>query len=196
MQPHECKAHTRTGHEIPEREWSYTSTCSLTSALYFGGWSTPHSARLPPGKTRYPLYRRLGGPKDHFGRVRKTSPPQRFDPQTVQIVASRYIDWAIAAHNAAKFSKETRSYTHRHGVTWTLATVWLPELLALYVWKGKWKVAGQAMKANRRTGGPVPLIPNLRNYMALYIIIFINCNWVVTRWRWLFYMYTKHEIGY
>ena len=27
-------------------------------------------------------------------------------------------------------------------------------------------------------------------------IIFINCNWVVTRWQWLFYLYTKHEIGY
>ena len=26
------------------------------------------------------------------------------------------------------------------------------------------------------------------------IIIFINCNWVVTLWQWLFYMYTKHEI--
>ena len=25
-----------------------------------------------------------------------------------------------------------------------------------------------------------------------YIIIkFINCNWVVTRWQWLFYMYTN-----
>ena len=29
-----------------------------------------------------------------------------------------------------------------------------------------------------------------------FIIIFIYCNWVVTRWQWLFYMYTKHEIGY
>ena len=28
------------------------------------------------------------------------------------------------------------------------------------------------------------------------IIIFINCNWVVTRWQWLFYTYTKYEIGY
>ena len=27
-------------------------------------------------------------------------------------------------------------------------------------------------------------------------IIIINCNWVVTRWQWLFYMYTKYEIGY
>ena len=24
----------------------------------------------------------------------------------------------------------------------------------------------------------------------------IYCNWVVTWWQWLFYMYTKHEIGY
>jgi len=30
----------------------------------------------------------------------------------------------------------------------------------------------------------------------IIIIIFIYCNWVVTRWQWLFYMYTKHEIGY
>ena len=28
------------------------------------------------------------------------------------------------------------------------------------------------------------------------IIIFIYCNWVVTQWQWLFYMYTEYEIGY
>jgi len=28
------------------------------------------------------------------------------------------------------------------------------------------------------------------------IIIFIYCNWVVTQWQWLFYMYIKYEIGY
>jgi len=31
--------------------------------------------------------------------------------------------------------------------------------------------------------------------VIIIIIIFINCNWVVTRWQWLFYMYTKYEIG-
>ena len=56
------------------------------------------SAALPPGKTRYPLYRRLGGPQGWSGRVRKICPPPAFDPQTVQPVASRYTDWAIAAH--------------------------------------------------------------------------------------------------
>jgi hypothetical protein len=26
--------------------------------------------------------------------------------------------------------------------------------------------------------------------------IFIYCNWVVTGWQWLVYMYTKYEIDY
>ena len=46
------------------------------------------------GKTRYPLYKRLGGLQGRSGQVRKISPPQRFDPRTVQPVASRYTDWA------------------------------------------------------------------------------------------------------
>ena len=49
---------------------------------------------LPPGKTRYPLYRRLGGPHSRSGQVRKISPPPEFDPRTVQPVDSRYTDWA------------------------------------------------------------------------------------------------------
>jgi len=54
-------------------------------------------AALPPGKTRYVLYRRLGGPQGRSGRVRKISPPPGFDPRTVQPVASRYTDWATPA---------------------------------------------------------------------------------------------------
>jgi hypothetical protein len=27
----------------------------------------------------------------------------------------------------------------------------------------------------------------------IIIIIIINCNWVVTRWQWLFYMYINME---
>jgi hypothetical protein len=53
------------------------------------------SAALPPGKIQYPLYRRLGGPQNRSGRVRKISPPPGFDPRTVQPVASCYTDWAI-----------------------------------------------------------------------------------------------------
>ena len=32
--------------------------------------------------------------------------------------------------------------------------------------------------------------------VIIIIIKFIKCNWVVTPWQWLFYVYTKYEIGY
>ena len=54
-------------------------------------------AALPSGKTPYPLYRRLGGTQGRYGMVWKISPPPGFDPWTVQPVASRYTDWAMAA---------------------------------------------------------------------------------------------------
>jgi hypothetical protein len=59
-------------------------------------------ADLPPRRTRFPLYRRLGGSQGRSGRVRKISPPPRFDLRTVQSVASRYTDWAIPAHDMRK----------------------------------------------------------------------------------------------
>ena len=65
----------------------YNSTLPSTSAIDGGGWSTPLPGRFTPGKTRYPLYRRLGGPQGRSGRVRKISPPSAFDPRTVQSVA-------------------------------------------------------------------------------------------------------------
>jgi len=52
---------------------------------------------LPPGKTRYPLYRRLGATQSRSGRMANILPPLGFNPRTVQLVASRYTDWAIAA---------------------------------------------------------------------------------------------------
>jgi hypothetical protein len=55
-------------------------------------------AALPPGKTRYPLYRRLGGPQDWSGWVQKISLPPGFDPRTVQPVASHYTDCTIPTH--------------------------------------------------------------------------------------------------
>jgi hypothetical protein len=56
-------------------------------------------AALPPGKTRYLLYRRLGGTQGRSGQVRKIYLPPGSDPRNVQAVASRYTDWAIRAHS-------------------------------------------------------------------------------------------------
>ena len=54
-------------------------------------------AALPPGMTRFPLYRTLGRPQGRSRRMRKISPPLGFDPRTAQLVARRYTDYAIPA---------------------------------------------------------------------------------------------------
>jgi len=54
-------------------------------------------AALPPRKTRYPLYRRLGGPQGWSGQVQKILPTPGFNSRTIYTVASRYTDYAIPA---------------------------------------------------------------------------------------------------
>jgi len=67
----------------------------MTTALEEGDGSASHPGRsLPPGKTRYPLYRGLGGPQGWSGQMRKISPPPGLGPRTVQPVASRYSGYA------------------------------------------------------------------------------------------------------
>jgi hypothetical protein len=79
----------------------YSSTLSLTSALAGVDGQGHAPAALPPGKTRYALYRRLGGLQGRSARVRKISPPPGIDRRTVQPVASHHTDWAIPSHLSA-----------------------------------------------------------------------------------------------
>ena len=66
----------------------------MTEALEGGEWSAACPRRtLPPGKTRYPLYRRLGGPQSRSGRAENLV-PTGIQSRTVQPVVSRYTDWA------------------------------------------------------------------------------------------------------
>jgi hypothetical protein len=71
-------------------------------------------AALPPGMTRYPLYRRLGGPQGLSGRVLKISPPPGFYPRIVQLVASLYTDYAIPAHWQLQYLKRNAYRTADH----------------------------------------------------------------------------------
>ena len=59
-------------------------------------WGVSFTPRplFTPGKDRYPLYRRLGGPKAGLEKCGKSRPPPGFDPRTVKPVASRCTDWA------------------------------------------------------------------------------------------------------
>jgi hypothetical protein len=63
-------------------------------------------AALPLEKARYPLYRRLGGPRGQSGQVRKILPPPGFDPRTVQPVASCYTNYAIPDRCRGNKSKQ------------------------------------------------------------------------------------------
>ena len=68
--------------------------CSMTAALEGGEWSAARPSRtLPPGKTRYPFYRRLGGSQGRSGRV-KNLVPTKILSRTFQPVVSRYTDSA------------------------------------------------------------------------------------------------------
>ena len=55
--------------------------------------AAPPARFLPPGKSRYPLYRRLDGPQGRSVQVRKISPPPGFDHQNAQAVANRHIGY-------------------------------------------------------------------------------------------------------
>jgi len=46
---------------------------------------------LPPGKTRYPFYRRLGGPHGWTGRAENLVPTE-IRSRTVQAIVRRYTD--------------------------------------------------------------------------------------------------------
>jgi len=62
----------------------------MTTTLEGGEGSTSRPVRsLPPGKTGYPLYRRIVGLHSRCGQVRKISPPPGFDPRTVQPVPTK-----------------------------------------------------------------------------------------------------------
>jgi hypothetical protein len=85
-------------------------------ALERGMWSAPRSGCFTPGKTWYPSYRTLGGPRGPVCTARKMSPPLRFDPRTVQPVQSRYTNWAIRAwyNSPGKVLHHSSEWTFEH----------------------------------------------------------------------------------
>jgi len=90
----------------------------MTAALEGGEWSAARPGRtLPPGKTRYPLYRRLGGPQDRSGWAENLV-PTGIRSRTVQFVVSRYTDWATRPTAVAIYIiiKSVVEISHLHEV--------------------------------------------------------------------------------
>ena len=66
----------------------------MTTALEGGELSAARPGRtLPPGKSRYPFYRRLGGLQGRSGRAENLV-PTGIRSRTFQPAVSRYTDWA------------------------------------------------------------------------------------------------------
>ena len=66
--------------------------------------STPRSHFTPPGKTRYPLYRRLGGPQGRSGRAEKSRPHRLARSQLLYRLS-------YPAHNELSILVNTHSQT-------------------------------------------------------------------------------------
>jgi hypothetical protein len=64
--------------------------------------------------TQYPLYRRLGGPHGQCRWVQKSWPPPGLDPQTLQLIVSHCIDYAIPAQGCDVFCY---NIVCTHGIT-------------------------------------------------------------------------------
>ena len=85
----------------PEGGWLYSS---MTATLEGGEWSAACPGRtLPPGKTRYPLYRRLGGPQGRSGRAENLV-PTGIRSQTLQPVAQSLYRLSYRAHQPNQVS--------------------------------------------------------------------------------------------
>ena len=69
-------------------------------------------AVLPPGNTRYPLHRRLGGLQDRSGRLRIISPTKEFDLRIFQPLASHYNVYA------ERFNVDIPLFGARYFVRW------------------------------------------------------------------------------
>jgi len=75
----------------------------MTAVLEGGDWSAARPGRtLPPGKTRYPFYRRLGGPQGRSGRAENLV-PTGIRSRTVQPVAQSLYRLSYPAHNTNTF---------------------------------------------------------------------------------------------
>jgi len=105
----------------------------MTAALERGELSAARPGRtLPPGKTRFPLYRRLGGPQSRSGQLRKISSPPGFDLRTVQPVVNRYTDWATYSHVYCRIQWKINRITLSAYMFWP--NIFLSNLWYLYSW--------------------------------------------------------------
>jgi len=106
----------------------------MTAALEGGEWSAALPGRtLLPIKTRYPFYRKLGGPQGRSERAENLVATS-IRSRTVLHVVSRYTDWAtgptLIAFTWGKIAKRPRL-----NVTWYVHCLWCSSLGSKFGYK-------------------------------------------------------------
>ena len=102
----------------------------MTAALEGGEWSAARPGRiLPPGKTRYPFYRKLGVPQGRSGRAENLV-PTGIRSRTFQPVVCRCTDWATWP--IIKWRTITKAHRHSHKVA-VIIDILLLLLLLLFL---------------------------------------------------------------
>ena len=83
----------------------------MTAALEGGEWSTARPGHsLPPGKTRYPFYRRLGGPQGRSGGAEYLV-PTGIPSRTVQPVDQSLYRLSYRAHSLSWYLMQMQIFT-------------------------------------------------------------------------------------
>ena len=82
----------------------------MTAELEGGEWSAARPGRtLPPGKTRYPFYKRLGGPQGRSGRAENLD-PTGIRSRTVQPIALSLYRLSYPAHISIVLTRQNNIF--------------------------------------------------------------------------------------
>jgi hypothetical protein len=124
----------------------------------------------------------ISGPKqEDMSSVDKDCHTVRVEPGRASEIHTALSAFSPGFHNFTIFFSFAK-----HSVTrGTFFGVYLPHLFVSFSFKRKPKCSNITFCTD--------MSYSLSRFIIIIIIIFINCNWVVTRWQWLFN--TKHEIG-
>ena len=83
----------------------------MTAALERGEWSAARPGRtLPPGKTLYPLYRRLGGPQGRSGRRKISTTGIRYPDRPACSQSLYRLSYPYLENGSTRLHRNTESH--------------------------------------------------------------------------------------
>ena len=119
----------------------------MTTALEGCEWSAARPGRtLAPGKTRYPFYRRLGGPQGWSERAENLV-PAGIGSRTVQPLVSRYTGWGTQPTQLLKYSIKIHQCVVNMVVVWL--HIWAPYWCMYVALLGSIKMCDTNVKINK-----------------------------------------------